>query len=198
MSKNITFFYNYLSPYTYLAHTQLAGLIERTGAKIEYVPVDVLDVMKQVNNTPTTLQSAVKGQYAFKDIGRWAERYQVPFSRNPYFGKFDPTLAHQAAIVASDRGYVQTYNQALFDAVWVKGVNLGEIDIFQDYLKASGIENAAELLVDAQQTTIADRFQQNSSRAVAAGVFGTPSFSVGHELFFGNDRLDFLEQALTT
>jgi 2-hydroxychromene-2-carboxylate isomerase len=196
MSKQITFFYNYLSPYTYLAFTQLPALAAKVDAEIEYVPFDVLEVMRQVNNTPTTLECAVKGQYAKRDLTRWATRYQVHLSPSPYFGAFDPALSHQGAIVAADHGCLSQYNQALFDAVWVKAINLGDIESFIAHLESYGLTNAKQLLEDAAQPSIVTRYHNNNRRAVEAGVFGTPTFAVGGELFFGNDRLDFLEEFL--
>jgi 2-hydroxychromene-2-carboxylate isomerase len=79
MPQDVDFFFDFVSPYTYLAQTQLAGLKERTGARFRLWPMHLLNLMKQVGNVPTTVLCANKLKYATQDIGRWVARYGVPF-----------------------------------------------------------------------------------------------------------------------
>ena len=196
MSKPITLYFDFLSPYTYLANTQLKTTLAADIQEIHYIPVPILTVMERVNNSPTTILSPAKGQYAQQDLVRWARRYQVPFARNPYFGKFGTESLCLVTIAAQQAGCAEDCIEALFQAMWIDGVNLGDDKELLRVLNDAGIDDA-QLLLDARESeTVKQQLQDNIESAVNAGVFGSPSFVVEEQLFFGNDRLDFVKEAL--
>ncbi len=92
MPQDVDFFFDFVSPYSYLAQTQLPALQERTGARFRLWPMHLLNLMKQVGNAPTTVLCANKLKYATRDIGRWVSRYGVPFQLNQHVFKGDPVL----------------------------------------------------------------------------------------------------------
>lgn len=196
MAKPITLYYDFLSPYSYLAHHQLVTTLRDQYSTIQYRPIATLEVMKRVNNSPTTLESRAKGQYAQKDVIRWAIKYGAPIALNPHLRSTDPTPLYLGALAAEQQNQMETYTTAIFAAVWANAVNLSDADEMQRVLTEAGIENPEQLLANAQQPDIKQQLETNNDLAVEFGVFGVPSIMVGDELFFGNDRLDFVVEEL--
>ena len=195
MAQQVDFFFDFVSPYTYLAQTQLAALKTRTGATLRLWPMHLLNLMKLVGNSPTTVLCANKMKYAGADIGRWVSRYGVPFQFNPHVFAADQSLALRGALVAQDQGVEEAYNRAVFSAFWADGVDVKDRARLAAALKAGGLDGNA-LLEAADATRYGERLAENTETAAQRGVFGSPTFIVGDDVFFGNDRLEFLEQAL--
>ena len=195
MPQQVDFFFDFVSPYTYLAQTQLPALKTRTGATFRLRPMHLLNLMKRVGNSPTTVLCANKMKYAGADIGRWVSRYGVPFEFNPHVFAADQSLALRGALVAQDQGVEEAYNRAVFSAFWAEGVDVNDRARLAEALKAGGLDGNA-LLETADATRYGERLAENTETAAQRGVFGSPTFIVGDDVFFGNDRLEFLEQRL--
>lgn len=194
MARTINFYYDFLSPYSYLAATQLPKLAQRTGASIAYKPIDALELMQRVGNAPTTLLCESKGRYARLDLGRWAARYGVPFSPNPNLRSIDGRALLLGAVVASSLGETRAYNQAIFQGIWVHQAAFADDTETLAILERAGFDHGEAVLTGRDQAS--ESLNSFISEAVQAGVFGAPSFKLEEELFFGNDRLAFLEEAL--
>lgn len=179
------FFFDFRSPYSYLAHSQFPGL----PGEIVFKPIDVLEVMKRVGNVPTTVICAPKKRYANADLGRWAALYGVPLSPNPGMGQADGRRLLRAVIAAGPRAPEAVAR--IFPAMWAGDAALATAEDLAALLDGLGVtaamieSPAAEAALDA-----------NVAEAEARGVFGAPTFIAGDQMFFGNDRLDFLRQAL--
>lgn len=195
MPQQVDFFFDFVSPYTYLAQTQLTPLKTRTGATFRLWPMHLLNLMKRVGNSPTTVLCANKMKYASADIGRWVSRYRVPFQFNPRVFAADQSLALRAALVAQDQHVEEAYNRAVFSAFWAEGIDVNDRARLAEALKAGGLDGSA-LLGAADETRYGERLAENTEAAAERGVFGSPTFIVGDDLFFGNDRLEFLEERL--
>ena len=195
MPQDVDFFFDFVSPYTYLAQTQLAGLKERTGARVQLWPMHLLNLMKRVGNVPTTVICSNKMKYASQDIGRWVSRYGVPFQLNPHVFAADQSLPLRGALVAQQWGAEDAYNRALFGAFWSEGVDVNDRASLAERLDAVGLEGKT-LLETAEEPEYGERLEKNTELAASRGVFGSPTFIFGDDLFFGNDRLEFLEQRL--
>jgi 2-hydroxychromene-2-carboxylate isomerase len=192
MPQQVDFFLDFVSPYTYLAHTQLPALKERTGASFRLWPMHLLNLMKQVGNVPTTVICGNKMKYATQDIARWVSRYGVPFQFNPHVFSGDPTLALKGALVAQKQGVEDAYNRAVFAAFWGEGLDVNDRAVLAKRLDAAGLDGKA-LLETADAAEYAEELEKNTKLAGERGVFGSPTFIVGEDAFFGNDRLEFLE-----
>jgi 2-hydroxychromene-2-carboxylate isomerase len=195
MPQDVDFFFDFVSPYTYLAQTQLAALKQRTGARFRLWPMHLLKLMKKVGNSPTTVLCANKMKYATQDIGRWVSRYSAPFQFNPHVFKADQSLALKGALVAQSRDIEDAYNEAVFNAFWSEGLDVNDRDRLAARLDAAGLDGKA-LLQAADSPQYSELLEKNTSVAAERGVFGSPTFIVGYDLFFGNDRLEFLEERL--
>jgi 2-hydroxychromene-2-carboxylate isomerase len=195
MPEDVDFFFDFVSPYTYLAQTQLAGLAERSGARFRLWPMHLLNLMKQVGNAPTTVLCANKLKYATRDIGRWVSRYGVPFQLNQHVFKGDTALALRGALVAQKQGVEDAYNRALFNAFWSEGLDVNDRAVLARRLDAAGLDGKA-ILKTADEPSYREQLEKNTALAAERGVFGSPTFIIGDDLFFGNDRLGFLEERL--
>ncbi|MEE3331568.1 MAG: 2-hydroxychromene-2-carboxylate isomerase [Myxococcota bacterium] len=193
MPPVIQYFFDYVSPYSYLADSQVPALLERTGADLVYRPMLLGGVMQASGNAPPATVPA-KGKYMFTDIARWLERYGLELSFNPHF-PVNTIHAMRGALIALDEDCFATYHQAMFTAMWREEKNLGDTEIFGAVVEAAGLD-AENLLRRIQEPDIKEQLKTNTAEAVERGAFGAPTFYVEDEMFFGNDRLDFLEARL--
>jgi 2-hydroxychromene-2-carboxylate isomerase len=191
---DVDFFFDFISPYTYLASMQLDGIATRTGARFKMWPMHILNVMKIVGNTPTTVLCKNKNKYAGQDLVRWAARYQVPIKFNPHL-RGDHSLTLKAALVAQDMSLEDQYNRAMFSAFWIDAVDVADRSALLRYLEAARLDGSS-ILKKAEEPEFAKRLESNTQLAADRGIFGSPTFIAGDDMFFGNDRLDFLEAAL--
>lgn len=194
MPRQIDFYFDFVSPYSYLATTQFPRLRADTGAEIVYTPFRILELMKLVGNRPTTVECKNKGTYAGADIRRWAARYRVPYKRNPHLRNFDHDLLRRAALVAIEQGHGDTYVRSVYRAIWAEEANLAERSTLVVVLDNAGLEGQA-LLTAADEPRYGELLAKSTEAAAQRGVFGSPTFFVGDQMFFGNDRLDFLTEA---
>jgi len=193
--NHIEFYFDFPSPYSYLASTQLPKLAEKHGVGIVYRPFRILEAMKIVGNRPTTIESAAKGKYAGADLARWVRRYGIPFERNPYRRNFDFALLGQIVLAANEQGRGQACVNAIFPAVWASTDDIGDKAVLAKKLDAAGFIGAT-LIEQASSADYAAKLNDATTKAAERGVFGAPTVFVGDEQFFGNDRLDFVAEAL--
>jgi 2-hydroxychromene-2-carboxylate isomerase len=189
MAKQLEFFFDYVSPFSYLADTQLPALLERAGASIIYKPILLGAIFKASNNTPPPAIPA-KLKYNAVDAMRWSNHYGVPMKMNPFF-PLSTIRAMRGAIVAQSAGCFPAYHAAMFRAMWAEGVNLGDPKIVKDMFLQLGMDPEA-----VEREDVKVRLRANSDEAVARGAFGAPTFFIGDAMFWGNDRMHFIEAAL--
>lgn len=195
MSKTVEFFFDLGSPASYLAHTQLPDLCRETGATLVYRPMLLGGVFQATGNASPAMIPA-KGRYMIRDLARFAERYGVPMRFNPHFPI--NTLTLMRLLVALQLRQPERFDdalQALFRAIWIDGVNLGDPLKVADVLVTAGFD-AAELQAQAAEPAVKDALKATTDEAIRRGVFGAPTCFVGNEMFFGQDRLDFVRAAL--
>jgi 2-hydroxychromene-2-carboxylate isomerase len=195
MKRSVGFFFDFGSPASYLAYTQLPGIAEQCGGEIVWRPMLLGGVFKAVGNASPASVPA-KGRWMFGDLKRWAQRYGVAFAHNPHFPVNTLTLMRIATGV--QMGQPQDFArlcEALFGAMWREPRNLGDPAELAQVLARAGFDAQATLEL-ATQADVKARLIATTEEAVARGVFGAPSFFVGEQLFFGQDRLDFVREAL--
>ena len=193
MTKTVTFYFDYGSPSTYLAWTQINNIIEEANATLTMIPMLLGGVFKETGNvSPATVPA--KGKWMHHDLKKHAELYNIEFNSNSFF-PINTLNLMRGAIAAQNMDIFQKYSEAIFTGIWVKDLNLGDISILQDYLDKSDI-NTVKLFDLAQSDEVKTILIQNTKEAVAKGVFGAPTFLIGDELIFGQDRLNFLKLAL--
>ncbi|PKH38163.1 disulfide bond formation protein DsbA [Pseudomonas sp. 43NM1] len=196
MSKTVEFFFDLGSPATYLAYTQLPKICAQTDSQLVYKPMLLGGVFKATGNTSPAMIPA-KGRYMFKDLDRYAQRYDVPLKFNPHFPI--NTLMLMRAVTGMQVRHperFQAFIDCLFSALWVEGRNLDDPATVAAVLTENGFEPNAVLALTADEH-IKTVLKENTEQAVQRGVFGAPSMFIGDELFFGQDRLDFVREALS-
>ncbi|MFZ0849653.1 MAG: 2-hydroxychromene-2-carboxylate isomerase [Hyphomicrobiaceae bacterium] len=195
MTRTIDFYFDFPSPYAYLAHTQLPRIAAEHGATIVYHPFRILELMRIVGNRPTTIECRNKSKYAGADLQRWVKRYKVDFSRNPHSKSFDFAELDRAALVAIEDGRGAEYVTAVFAAIWGKPDDLSQRSVLIDVLRRAGFD-AQRLLERASADAVIAQIEAETKAAAERGVFGAPTMFVGDEMYFGNDRFDFVVEAL--
>ena len=193
MSRELEFFFDVGSPASYLAWTQAPGLCRRTGATLRYRPMLLGGVFKATGNASPAAVPA-KGRYSGRDMQRFARRYGVTLNQNPHF-PVNTLMAMRLATAALDSEQRDNVLAALFEGLWLRERDLSDIDVLGQTLTEAGLD-AAHWAALAQEQTVKDNLKATTEEAVERGVFGAPTFFVGEEMFFGQDRLDFVEEAL--
>ncbi|MDF0518669.1 2-hydroxychromene-2-carboxylate isomerase [Bradyrhizobium yuanmingense] len=194
MTKQIEFYFDFGSPYSYLAQSQLKKLAADTQATIVYMPINVLDLMKATGNTPTTIECKAKRKYAKSDLQRWVKKYGVGWEPNQNFRHIDLNFLLRGAIAAIKLGVGAEFVSKVFTGLYAQVLDLGNAEILQDFLKKNELP-ADRILELTAQEEISEELKARNKAAEEAGLFGTPTFRIGEEIYFGNDRLPFVEAA---
>ncbi len=203
MSKQVAFYFDFGSPYSYLAYKELPRVAARTGATIVWQPVLLGGVFKATGNH-SPMEIPAKSAWSNGDIRRWAERYDVPFRYNPHFpintlALMRGAIGYQRKSQGGDAGgndsKFHRYVAAIFSAMWEQGRNLNDPNEIGKVLVAAGFD-PREALAMLDDPEVKAELKRVTEEAVARGIFGAPSFIVDGELFWGNDRLLFVEEQL--
>jgi 2-hydroxychromene-2-carboxylate isomerase len=192
-SKVVEFFFDFGSPTAYLAYTQLPAIAARTGATIKWRPFLLGGVFKATGNAAPWVVPA-KGPYGSRDMERFAKRYGVELARNPFF-PINTLLLMRGAAGYEGTDRFMAYVDAIYDGMWRRPRNMGDIGVLSETLSAAGFD-PAEFQALIEDPAVKDRLKATTEEAVARGAFGAPTFFVDGEMFFGQDRLDFVEEVL--
>jgi len=194
--RSVEFYFDFGSPAAYLAWTQLPTICRDTGAELIWRPMLLGGVFQATgNHSPATIPA--KGNYVFKDFARFARRYGVPLQMNPHFPINTITLMRIASglqLRADPR--FDAFLAAAFQAIWVQAQNMNDTAVVAQALQQAGLD-AASLLALAAEPDVKEKLKADTQTAVARGVFGAPTMFVGDAMFWGQDRLDFVREALS-
>jgi 2-hydroxychromene-2-carboxylate isomerase len=194
MSNTLDFYFDFGSPTTYLAHQRLRQLSEQYPLEVNYIPILLGGVFKSTGNTSPVAIPA-KGKYMLQhDLPRFAARYKVELNFNPHF-PINTLMLMRGAIAAQHLGCFGEYLDPVFNAVWVQQKNMGDPEVVGQVLTDAGLDTTA-LLLQTQDPAVKAELVANTEAAVERGVFGAPTLFMDGEMYFGQDRLDFIEEAL--
>jgi 2-hydroxychromene-2-carboxylate isomerase len=195
MSRRLEFFYDYGSPYSYVANAQLPAVVARTGATLVYRPFLLGGVFKATGNrSPAAEPIEPKRRYGGVTLLRYAAEAGVAFRPNPHF-PIDTLFIMRCAVAAQRARVFDAFHARVYPAFWAEGENLGDREVLARVLASAGID-AKALFEAAQAPEVKSELRANTDEAVARGAFGAPTFFVGDELFFGSDHLRFAAKAL--
>ena len=194
MTKSVEFYFDVGSPTAYLAHKRLKQLKLEYGCSIIYHPVLLGGLFKASgNSSPVTVPA--KGRYMMmEDRPRFAKLYNVPLNTNPHF-PINTLNLMRGAVSALNEAYFDTYIDTIFNSIWVESRNMGDIDTVIEVLSDAGLD-AKSILEATQNPEVKQQLISNTEQAVERGLFGAPTMFVDGEMFFGQDRLQFVEAAL--
>lgn len=193
MSKTVEIFFDFMSPPSYLAWTQMPGILARTGADVKYRPMYTIGLHDIVGNqSPVMVPN--KGKWVGRDLQRYADNYGVTLNMNPHgFIKILP--ASRAAALAESEGDLEKLMAVIFPAMFVEGLNLSDVNVVGELITQAGLDGARYL--EAIKTDeVKTLLKQNTQEAADRGAFGAPTFFIGDTMHFGQDRLHFVEEDL--
>ena len=190
------FLFDFGSPNAFLSHEAIPAIETRTGLKFEYVPILLGGIFKATNNqSPAESLAGVKNKREFHAIEtqRFIKRFQVePFVWNPFFPVNTLNLM-RAAVAAQLEGVFEAYVEAAFHHMWREPKKMDDPEVAAKALSSSGLDGA-KLLARAQEPEVKAKLIENTQSAVERGAFGSPTFFVGSEMFFGKEQLREVEE----
>jgi 2-hydroxychromene-2-carboxylate isomerase len=193
------FMFDFGSPNAFLSHEAIPAIEQRTGVKFDYVPILLGGVFKATNNkSPAETLAGVKNKPEFNalETERFVKRFGVrPYAQNPFFPVNTLNLM-RTAVAAQLEGVFEKYVEAAFHHMWVEPKKMDDPDVAAKALTASGLDGT-KLLARGQEPEVKARLIANTQSAVERGVFGSPTFFVGKEMFFGKEQLREVEELIS-
>jgi 2-hydroxychromene-2-carboxylate isomerase len=199
LSTNPQFLFDFGSPNAYLSHEAIPAIEKRTSVRFEYVPILLGGIFKSTNNkSPAETLAGVKNKPEFMKLEteRFIKRFNVePYVWNPFFPVNTLNLM-RAAIAAQFEGVFEKYVEAAFHHMWREPKKMDDPEVAAKALISSGLD-AAKLLARAQEADVKAKLIENTQSAVDRGAFGSPTFFVGKEMFFGKEQLREVEEMVS-
>ncbi len=198
MTPTVEFHFDFGSPNAYLAHKVIPAIEKRTGASFRYVPVLLGGVFKATNNrSPVEALGGIrnKPEYERLEVKRFVKRHALDrFKLNPHF-PVNTLQIMRGAVAAEIDGFLMPYVEAVYRFMWEEGRKMDDPAVIRAALDEAGFDGA-RLLERAQAPEVKERLLRNTEASVARGTFGSPTFFVGNEIFFGKDRLRDIEEEI--
>jgi len=199
LSTNPQFMFDVGSPNAFLSHEAIPAIEKRASIKFEYVPILLGGIFKSTNNkSPAETLAGVKNKREFYQIEteRFLKRFNVqPYVWNPFFPVNTLNLM-RAAVAAQLEGVFEEYVEAAFHHMWREPKKMDDPEVAAKALSSSGLDGA-KLLARAQEPEVKAKLLENTQSAVERGAFGSPTFFVGKEMFFGKEQLREVEEMVS-
>ena len=196
--RNALFYFDFGSPNAYLSHKVIPGIEVRTGVRFRYVPVLLGGLFKLTGNrSPAEAYAGIKNKLAYEGLEtqRFVRRHGLTAYRpNPHF-PVNTLKIMRGAVAAQRLGVFEAYVDAVYSAMWEQGLKMDDPEVIAAALTAAGLD-AAALMAGTEDPEVKQALLENTNAAFAAGAFGSPSFLVDGELYFGKDRLRDVEEAI--
>lgn len=196
MSRTITYYLALISPFTYLGHDRLRTMAKAQGAAIDYRPIDIMAVFKETGAVPPVQRHPNVQAYRGAELRRWSARLGLPLTAKPRFFPVPLGLASGLVMAVGDTGAdAGAVAGACLRAVWAEDRDISDAATLAAIATEQGLD-ATAMMAAAAAPAMADRLAANTRQALDAGVFGSPTYCLGNEIFWGQDRLNMLEDAL--
>jgi 2-hydroxychromene-2-carboxylate isomerase len=194
--NSVTFYFDFVSPYSYLAHAQMANLTQQANAHIDYVPVFLGGLHKaQEVTSPAFIPS--KAKWIIRDCHMWADQLQLPLKWSPYFPFNTIPLLRACVWLQQNRAdKVADFVDQTFKAIWEQKLDVSNMTDVSSHLQSMALD-PEEVFQGAGQPEVKQALKDNGDLATQKEMFGLPVFEVNDKLYFGQDRLHFVSQALT-
>ena len=194
----LEFFYDYSSPWTYLAFARIERLCEATGAELIWRPILVGGIFNTAN--PSVYQARaspvpVKARYTLKDLGDWAAVRGVKIVFPPSVFPVNSVKALRGALVALEHGRISPYSHAVFASYFGEDLDISRDEVLRPIVDRVGLD-PTEYFEKINRPDYKNRIRANTDECMRRGGFGSPTMFVGDDMYFGNDRLELVERAL--
>lgn len=198
MTRTIDYFLTMASPWAYLGHAAFIEIAARHGAQVRWRPMPVRRVFDATGGLPLPRRHPARQRYRLVELQRWRERRGLPLHLAPRHSPFDASLLDRVVLALASRGRdPDTFARLAFAGIWSQERDLGTREVVADLLARAGWD-AAAILEEADGDETARAYEANLTDAIAADVFGAPSYVLDGEVFWGQDRLDLLDEALAS
>lgn len=195
MTRTIDFYFDFISPFSYLAQLKLPALARRTGCELDYWPIDIPEAKIAAGNYgPSNREVAPKIKVMMADLERWAAKYEVPLRFPASFACADWNCA---TLYAREQGKAEPFVTAAFHRIWGLGIDPRDRDELRACAVEAGLDPNA-IIGFVESSLGQNEYRKVRSAAYQNGVFGAPMMFVDDQIFWGNDRIDFLEDYLNT
>ena len=192
----IEYYLSVVSPWSYLGHRRLCDIARANSAEILYLPIDSSILFAKTGGLALKDRSPQRKRYRMQELRRWRSRLELELNLEPQYFPTDSNLASRVIIGAIEAGHdVAELVYELMRTVWVREEDVSETSVVIGAIERSG-GSVDDLLAAANHSNVQDIIIENSEQAVSKGVFGVPSYVVGEEVFWGQDRLEFLDAYL--
>jgi len=196
MPRTVDYYFSLLSPWAYIGHACFMDIAGRHGVRVNYKPVALAHVFAETGGLPLAKRHPARQRYRMFELQRWREKRGLAFHLHPKFWPFDGNLADRLVIAAAAAGHdPDRFLRAAFAAVWEGEQNLGEEHTLLALAQGAGLP-APALLEEAKAEATQRRYDANVRDAIAADAFGSPCYVLDGEVFWGQDRLELLDDAL--
>jgi 2-hydroxychromene-2-carboxylate isomerase len=194
MPATIQYWFSTASPWTWLGSARFAELVQRSGASVDVLPVDLGAVFLETGGTPFSQRSAARQSYRQLELARWSRRLGVPITLEPRHYPVDRGPSSRLLIAARNAGHdALALSHVMLRAIWSEDKDIADWRTLERLACQCGLDGAS-LIEVAQQPAAESQYLDNTRRAIEAQVFGSPTFMVDGERFWGQDRLDFLAE----
>lgn len=195
--KTLDYYLSPMSPWTYLGHGRLDAIARKAGATINVKPVDFTKIFPLSGGLPLPKRAPQRQKYRMAELRRWRDLLDIPLVLEPKFFPYDSSLAALAIIAATERGQeaAMRLTGAILRGCWAEERNMADEGELAAAIRAEGLDPTG-LLASAKTPSARARYEAMTQEAIDLDVFGAPTYVYNDELFWGQDRLDFLERAL--
>jgi len=200
LARNLSYYFSLVSPWAYLGHAELGRIAAAHDVEIDYRPVNLMELFPDTGGLPLPKRHPFRQAYRFVEMQRWRDARDLPLVLKPKFWPFDFKLADRAMLTARRLGDQEATHLLIafaFRAVWVEERNLADEATLAEVAAAAGFD-ADALISAARSDEAAAEYAGNFERAREDGVFGSPSYVLDGEVFWGQDRLGMLDAALAS
>jgi len=196
MSRTIDYYFSLVSPWAYFGHAPFTAMARRHGVTVNVKPMSLSSVFPETGGLPLAKRAPARQRYRLLELQRWREKRGVPLNVHPKFWPFNVAAAdHFAVAVVKSGGDADAFLRKAFAAVWAEERNLADETELVAIADGVGL-NGQALLADSKTDAVKAIYQQNIKDALAADAFGSPCYVLDGEVFWGQDRIDLLDEAL--
>ncbi|ABQ33109.1 MULTISPECIES: 2-hydroxychromene-2-carboxylate isomerase [Bradyrhizobium] len=196
MPRHIDYYFSLQSPWAYIGHRLFRDIAASHGAAVAVKPVMLLDLFAETGGLPLARRHPARQRYRIVELKRWRDKRGLDFHLQPRNWPFNARLADGVVIAAMQAGLdPEPYLQRAFPAIWEQQLNLGDAEVITRLADAAGLPGR-DLVAKSGSDAVAAVYEQNRQDAIAADVFGSPAYVLDGEIFWGQDRLELLADAL--
>ncbi|EFI51019.1 2-hydroxychromene-2-carboxylate isomerase [Afipia sp. 1NLS2] len=198
MAKSVEYYYSFQSPWAYIGHKPFFDLVTAHGLSVDYKPVFLGELFSETGGLPLAKRHPLRQRYRMVELQRWREKRGLNFNLQPEYWPFNARLADGVAIaIAESGGNPEPFMWSVFEGIWQHELNLADPDTVMALADRSGLPGTT-LIEQSKSVEVEDIYEQNRQDAIAHGVFGSPAYVLNGEVFWGQDRIDLLADALAS